>query len=74
MPRTGASVREIVTLALGRWPEVVPPGFARVEERKIQKIVLARYRARAPRALRRAQFTSGGAFGASDVLLDSPAR
>ena len=75
MPRAGADVREIVTLAIGRRPhDLVPRGFELVEQRRIQKIVLLRYRARVPRALTRAQFTSGGAFGASDVLLDSPVR
>jgi 4-amino-4-deoxy-L-arabinose transferase-like glycosyltransferase len=75
VPRAGAAVREIVTLATGGWPhDLIPHGFERVEQRQIQKIVLSRYRAGASRALTPARFTSGGAFGASDVLLDSPPR
>jgi hypothetical protein len=50
LPAGGMSVRELVFLGFARLPlDFHPPtGFARVEERRIQHIALARYRAAIP--------------------------
>jgi hypothetical protein len=72
LPSSGVSVREIVFLGFGRLPLEFDPlvGFARVEERRIQHLVLVRYRAAMPVVVTPGAIAARSRFSEGGVLLD----
>jgi mannosyltransferase len=72
MSPTGTKMREIVFLGFARLPLDFrpPPGFKRVEQRRIQHIVLVRYRALSPRIVTADQIAARGGFDVKGVLAE----
>jgi hypothetical protein len=69
MPRAGVSVREITFLGFARLPlDFRPPGFKRLEQRRIQHIAFVRYQATSPHMVRPAWLAARGGFSAAGVL------
>jgi mannosyltransferase len=71
MPAAGAAVREIVFLGFAPLPLDFrpPPGFAPVDERRIQHISLVRFRASSPQVVTPPEVASRGGFSTNGVLL-----
>ena len=79
MPRAGARVTEIAVVGqLNLWPapprvEPPPPGFRLVERRRLERLTLIRYRARAPRKVTPASLALTNGIPANAVQLERAA-